>query len=125
MLAPFAESVSEAVLVERSQFRPPTKLTLQMLECAQRQLCAERAATADDVVVLSEMTLHNLMDKGDIDPEDFLHRAEILGALGKQVLIRRGRLQMMMECDSVTGFVYQVPFMWLPPGELLSNMVVF
>lgn len=77
----------KAVLVERSRFRPPTNLTMSMLECAQRQFCAEREVDAGEVVVLSEMTLHNLTDGGDIDPEDFLHRAEILGALGKNVLI--------------------------------------
>jgi len=39
------------------------------------------------VIVLSEMTLHNLAEGDDIDVEDFLHRAEILCALGKHVII--------------------------------------
>lgn len=77
----------KAVLVERSRFRPPTHLTLNMLECAHRRFLAEREIEAGEVVVLSEMTLHNLRDGGDIDVQDFLHRAEILCALGKNVLI--------------------------------------
>ena len=77
----------KAVLIERSRFRPPTHLNINMLECAQAQFVAEREVQAKDVLILSEMTLHNLMDGGDIDVQDFLHRVEILCALGKNVLI--------------------------------------
>ena len=77
----------KAVLIERSRFRPPTHLNINMLECAQAQFVAEREVQSKDVLVLSEMTLHNLMDGGDIDVQDFLHRTEILCALGKNVLI--------------------------------------
>ena len=41
----------------------------------------------EPVVELMEMTLHNLTDEGQIDYEDFLDRVDILGALGKTVLI--------------------------------------
>lgn len=77
----------KAVLVERSRFRPPTHLNIRMLACARAQFIAEREVRADEVFVLSEMTLNNLMDDGDIDVRDFLHRTEILCALGKNVLI--------------------------------------
>ena len=39
------------------------------------------------VVVLMEMTLKNLIDEGAIDYLDFLERVDILGTLGKPVLI--------------------------------------
>lgn len=77
----------KAVLIERSRFRPPTHLNLNMLDCARAQFMAEREVPENDVLVVSEMTLHNLMDGGDIDVRDFLHRAEILCALGKNVMI--------------------------------------
>lgn len=77
----------KSVLIERSRFRPPTKLTVDMLDCAHREFIKEPDVDPDSVVVLSEMTLHNLLDGGDIDTEDFLHRAEILCALGKKVLV--------------------------------------
>lgn len=76
-----------AVLIERSRFRPPTHLNMNMLECARAQFIAEREVQDSEVLVLSEMTLHNLRDAGDIDMCDFLHRAEILCALGKNVMI--------------------------------------
>lgn len=77
----------KAVLVERSRFRPPTNLTMNLLDCAYKAFCSESDINAEDVVVLSEMTLHNLAEGEDIDAEDFLHRAEILCALGKNVMV--------------------------------------
>ena len=85
----------KAVLIERSRFRPPTNLNINMLDCARKQFVAEREINDNEVLVLSEMTLHNLRagsdtgsDSGnDIDVADFLHRTEILCALGKNVMI--------------------------------------
>lgn len=77
----------KAVLIERSRFRPPTHLTLNMLDCAQTAFLEEPDVEPDDVIVLSEMTLYNLSDGGDIQPEDFLHRVELLCMLGKNVMI--------------------------------------
>lgn len=77
----------KAVLIERSRFRPPTKLTVELLDCAQVEFGKSPDVEPQDILVLSEMTLHNLVDGGDIDVEDFLHRIEILGALGKSVII--------------------------------------
>jgi len=81
----------KAVLVERSRFRPPTHLNMNILDCAYEAFCMEPDVNVDDVIVLSEMTLQNLYDSDgedqDIDVEDFLHRVEILCALGKNVMI--------------------------------------
>lgn len=79
----------KSVLVERSRFRPPTKLTIDLLDCAQNRFMQEINITSDGLLVLSEMTLCDLKcDKGsDIDTDDFLYRANILCALGKHVLI--------------------------------------
>ena len=78
----------KAVLVERSRFRPPTKLNMNMLDCAHKAFCNEPDVHADEVIVLSEMTLQNLQsDSEDINIEDFLQRVDILCALGKNVMI--------------------------------------
>lgn len=77
----------KSILVERSRFRPPTNLTINMLDCAYEAFCNEPDVNPDEVVVLSEMTLNNLADGDDIDVVDFLHRVEILCALGKNVMI--------------------------------------
>jgi hypothetical protein len=75
------------ILVERGSFRPVTKVTIDMLECAQAQFVQEPAVQGEQVVVLMEMTLKNLTDDGEINHKDFLDRVDILGALGKTVLI--------------------------------------
>ncbi len=77
----------KAVLVERSRFRPPTRLTMSLLDSAYTQFCRDLEIDPDDVIVLSEMTLHNLAQGDNIDVQDFLDRAEILCALGKHVMI--------------------------------------
>jgi hypothetical protein len=75
------------ILVERGSFRPVTKTTLDMLECAERQFEREPQVKGEDVVTLMEMTLTNLISDGGIDYKDFLDRADLLGSLGKMVLI--------------------------------------
>ena len=77
----------KAVLVERSRFRPPTKLNMNLLDCAYDAFCKETDVDCDDVIVLSEMTIQNLTDGSDINVEDFLQRIDILCALGKNVMI--------------------------------------
>jgi hypothetical protein len=78
----------KAVLVERSRFRPPTHLNMDMLDCAYEAFCKEPDVNCDEVVVLSEMTLQNLVGGNEeINVEDFLQRVDILCALGKNVLI--------------------------------------
>ena len=77
----------KAVLIQRSRFNPPTLLNMDMLDCAQEVFLAENELAADDLMVISEMTLNNLKDGNDINVQDFLHRADILCALGKNVLI--------------------------------------
>jgi len=75
------------ILVERGSFRPVTRTTLEMLESAQAQFVQEPQVQDKQVVVLMEMTLKNLLEGDHIDHKDFLDRVDLLGALGKNVLI--------------------------------------
>lgn len=75
------------ILVERGSFRPVTKVTLDMLECAQAQFVQEPNVQGEKIVVLMEMTLKNLTTESGIDYKDFLDRVDLLGSLGKNVLI--------------------------------------
>jgi hypothetical protein len=77
----------KCIMVERGSFRPVTSVTLDMLRCAQALFVQEPQVQGEEVLTLMEMTLKNLTDGDKIDPKDFLHRADILGALGKTVLI--------------------------------------
>jgi hypothetical protein len=75
------------ILVERGSFRPVTKVTLDMLECAQAQFVQEPAVQGEKVVVLMEMTLTNLTTESGIDYKDFMDRIDLLGSLNRNVLI--------------------------------------
>ncbi len=75
------------ILVERGSFRPVTNVTIDMLEAAQAQFVQEPKVQGQEIVVLMEMTLKNLTSSGEINHQDFLNRVDILGTLGKTVLI--------------------------------------
>jgi hypothetical protein len=77
----------KGVLIERGSFRPVTNVTIDMLSRAERQQEQNHPESADEPVVLMEMTLRNLMSNQIIDHRDFLDRADLLGALGKTVMI--------------------------------------
>ena len=75
------------ILVQRGSFRPITKLTLDMLQCARQQFLKEPRLEGVEPFVLMEMTLRNLSSEGGIAHEDFLARVDILRELGQDVLI--------------------------------------
>jgi hypothetical protein len=77
----------KAVLVERSRFRPPTHLNINLLDCAYDAFCKGPDVEPEDVIVISEMTLENLTEDDDIMVDDFLQRVDILCALGKNVMV--------------------------------------
>lgn len=77
----------KTILVERGSFRPVTKVTLDMLNCAQAQFIQEPPVAGEEIIVLMEMTMKNLSSEAGIDKKDFLDRVDLLGTLGKTVLI--------------------------------------
>ena len=77
----------KCILVERGSFRPVTKVTLDMLRCAQAIFVQEPNVQGEEVLTLMEMTLKNLTDGDKIDTRDFLDRVDVLGTVGKTVLI--------------------------------------
>ena len=79
----------KAILVERGSFRPVTYATNDMLEGARRRFLKQCDCSEDELVVLMEMTLENLLAEGELDHADFLARVDILGALGRTVLISK------------------------------------
>jgi hypothetical protein len=79
----------KAILVERGSFRPVTYTTNDMLEGARQIFLRQPGAQEEDLVVLMEMTLENLLSEGQLDHADFLARVDILGSLGRTVLISK------------------------------------
>src|ERR1700730_9757850 len=79
----------KAILVERGSFRPVTYATNDMLDGARRVFLAQSGCSEQDLVVIMEMTLENLLAEGQLNHADFLARVDILGALGRTVLISK------------------------------------
>ena len=78
----------KAILVERGSFRPPTVVNIDMLESARAKFEADTEVAGRDVLVLTELTMANLLAGGGIvDRRDFLARADLLAACGMTVLI--------------------------------------
>ncbi len=79
----------KALLVERGSFRPVTNATNDMLNGARSVLLEQCKYSESDLVVLMEMTLENLLSEGQLNHADFLARVDILGALGRTVLVSK------------------------------------
>jgi hypothetical protein len=79
----------KAILIERGSFRPVTVATNDMLDGARRVFLRQSKCDDQDLVVLMEMTLENLLAEGQLNHADFLARVDILGALGRTVLISK------------------------------------
>jgi hypothetical protein len=87
VLQPSEVLYKKAILVERGSFRPVTLVNEDMLQCALAQFLQEPALEEVDVVVLMEITMHNLLASGNLDHADFLARVDTLAATGSNVLI--------------------------------------
>jgi hypothetical protein len=75
------------ILVERGSFRPVTKVNIDIIDCALKQFSEDLAVPADNIVELMEINLRQLLVDGNLDLPDFLARADLLGALGKTVIV--------------------------------------
>jgi len=75
------------VLLLRGSFRPVTNVTVDMLHGAGVQFAAEPGNLHEEVLVVTELTLNNLVMDNAIDNRDFLDRVDILRTLGHPVLI--------------------------------------
>jgi hypothetical protein len=96
VLQPSEVLYKKNVVVERGSFRPVCHVNIDMINSAreafERDLAASRTdaerAEGTEVVELMELTMRNLREEGgDVDRDDFLARADMLGASGKTVLI--------------------------------------
>jgi len=80
------------IVVIRGRFRPIINVHLDMLNNGVKQFMQEPDVDKNNVMVVTELTLQSLMERGaaenaDIDEKDFLDRVDILCSLGQTVLI--------------------------------------
>lgn len=75
------------VLLCRGSYRPPTLVNIDMLEKGVATFKQILGKEAGEILVLPEISMHNLRERGDVDNEDFLARVDLLTVLGQPVLI--------------------------------------
>lgn len=98
---------NKPVMIERGSFRPVTNVTLAMLDHAAAQLQKD-CAPGPDLVAVMEMTLNNLLWEQNIDHADFLARVDMLGVLGKMVMISN-----YTRFDRVTSYLRHYTQNWI------------
>jgi len=74
-------------LIIRGSFKPPTNVTVDMIEGAKAQFIQEEGVDPDSVHIVTELTL-NESPNGDVSSDqDFLARVDLMNALGYTVLV--------------------------------------
>ncbi len=87
VLQPSEVLYKKPVLIQRGTFRPVTHVNIDMQSCALRQFKKESSLQGLEPIVLMELSFKNLIAKGELQPDDFIARADMLSALGYRVLI--------------------------------------
>jgi hypothetical protein len=75
------------IVATRGTFRPITKMKLQMLETAYDHFTTKNDYDEKTVIKVCEISTDLLYNEGEIDPQDFLARIDMLSSLGLSVLI--------------------------------------
>lgn len=84
---PAAVLYKKNVLALRGSFRPVTKVNMDMYERSLSMFLDANRVNEKKTEVIFEITLSNLRAEGEIDEEDFMARARLLGSLGQTVMI--------------------------------------
>ncbi|MBP7821803.1 MAG: TonB-dependent receptor [Saprospiraceae bacterium] len=106
------------ILVVRGSFRPVTLVNQDMINTSYDQFRAEPDIDPSKTVLLSEITYHNLTQDGQLDPKDFLDRADLLCALGQTVMVTN--------CENYTRLInYLLEYKFLKLGIVIGVQPLF
>ena len=86
-LLPARELYKKNIIALRGSFKPVTKVNIEMYRKSLEIFEKEPDSDPEKTIVIFEITLSNLMSTGEIDEEDFMHRARLLCSLGQTVMI--------------------------------------
>ena len=86
-LLPAAILYKKNILALRGRFRPVTKVNEDMYVKSLKLFEKEKKVNKNNTIVIFEITLADLENKGEIDEKDFMDRTKLLGSLGETVLI--------------------------------------
>ena len=87
------ELYSKNILLCRGSYRPPTKLNIDMLNSGEEAFICDLKKNddfnpdKDKILILPEISMNKLLERGEVDNNDFLARVNLLSNLGLSVLI--------------------------------------
>jgi hypothetical protein len=81
----------KSVIVVRGNYKPPTLTSVDVFKQSSRQFCTDVICELNQTHLLAELTLQGLTADGDLDAQDFLHRTDLLNALGHYVLVSNSK----------------------------------
>jgi hypothetical protein len=87
VLQPSDAFYKKNVFLLRGRFRPCTNVNMDMIGTGHQEFLNDRDVNPGNIFSISELTLNNLQNEGQIIEKDFLDRVEILCSLGQNVLI--------------------------------------
>ena len=74
-------------MIIRGRFRPLTLVNMDMFESGLATFKQDPDVEESNILEIAELTLQDLSSQGKIDEADFLDRVDILGSMGKTVMI--------------------------------------
>lgn len=76
------------IMISRGSYRPPTLFNIDMLEEGHKKFQEVLPEEdKDNIIILPEISMNKLKERGEVLAEDFLARVDLLGALGHHALI--------------------------------------
>jgi len=80
------ELYKKNILVSRGSFRPPTLVNIDMLDTGLEKL--KQSLPAEDAfLAMAEISMSKLVERGEVDNNDFLARVELLACLKRPVIL--------------------------------------
>ncbi len=78
-------------LVLRGRFRPITYVGFDILKTSYALFKEDKCFKPENTLQICEITLYNLLEKGEINERDFLDRVDLLNGMGQNVLVSNFR----------------------------------
>lgn len=87
VMQPSESLYKKNIIVLRGRFRPVTHVNVDMMIRGLRQFRKDPEVNRDKLFIVSELTLNDLRNEGEIDEMDFMDRVDLLCSLGQNVMI--------------------------------------
>ncbi|MCB9062557.1 MAG: TonB-dependent receptor [Halobacteriovoraceae bacterium] len=90
VIPPEEELYRKRPVILRGSWRPPTLVNLDMLTTGHKKVLEGLPEKdQESIIMLPEISMSKLLERGEVDPQDFLARIELINSLGHRVMISK------------------------------------